>query len=65
MSKSIQQKRDRIRLSETKSQIVPTPKIKVEETNTENVQGTIEVVENTIKKKRGRPRKVIVEDIHN
>lgn len=65
MSKSIQQKRDRIRLSETKSQIVPTPKIKVEETNTTNVQETIEVVENTIKKKRGRPRKVIVEDIHN
>jgi hypothetical protein len=65
MSKSIQQKRDRIRLSETKSQIVPTPKIKVEKTNAENVQGTIEVVENTIKKKRGRPRKVIVEDIHN
>ena len=65
MSKSIQQKRDRIRLSETKSQIVPTPKIKVEETNTTNVQETIEVVENKIKKKRGRPRKVIVEDIHN
>ena len=62
MSKSIQQKRDRIRLSETKSQIVPTPKIKVEKTNAEN---TIEVVENKIKKKRGRPRKVIVEDIHN
>ena len=61
MSKSIQQKRDRIRLSEAS----PSPKIKVEKTNTENVQGTIEVVENKIKKKRGRPRKVIVEDIHN
>lgn len=58
MSKSIQQKRDRIRQSQT-------PKIKVEKTNAENVQGTIEVVENKIKKKRGRPRKVIVEDIHN
>ena len=55
MSKSIQQKRDRIRQSQT-------PKIKVEKTNAEN---TIEVVENKIKKKRGRPRKVIVEDIHN
>ena len=58
MSKSIQQKRDRIR----QSQSVPTPKIKVEKTNATN---TIEVVENKIKKKRGRPRKVIVEDIHN
>tara|TARA_R110002020_G_scaffold104535_5_gene244469 strand:+ start:2870 stop:3049 length:180 start_codon:yes stop_codon:yes gene_type:complete len=59
MSKSIQEKRDRIRLARQ------TPKIKVEKTNAENVQGTIEVVENKIKKKRGRPRKVIVEDIHN
>ena len=58
MSKSIQQKRDRIR----QSQSVPTPKIKVEKTNATN---TIEVVENKIKKKRGRPRKVIGEDIHN
>ena len=58
MSKSIQQKRDRIR----QSQSVQTPKIKVKKTNAEN---TIEVVENKTKKKRGRPRKVIVEDIHN
>ena len=56
MSKSIQQKRDRIRLARQ------TPKIKVKKTNAEN---TIEVVENKTKKKRGRPRKVIVEDIHN
>ena len=57
MSKSIQEKRDRIRQSQS-----PSPKIKVEKTNATN---TIEVVENKIKKKRGRPRKVIVEDIHN
>ena len=65
MSKSIQEKRDRIRLSEASAEQSPSPKIKVEKTNAENVQGTIEVVENKIKKKRGRPRKVIVEDIHN